>query len=523
LRLFCPIIAAAQELPPYIVTHTDTSSIGYYFLCPIQVRPNPEIRPMLLILDARGDPVYHRPFHASGAGDFKLHDNGLMSFYHQGQIHVMDSTFTVVDSVTTVNGIRLDTHDFLMLSNGHMVLLGFEDVPMDLSGYRMFNRRGSPGDSHAIVECGVVQQLDGDRNVVFEWRARDHYAFDDVDEFFLTDSVDVDWTHFNAIEVDHDGGILVSPRFFNEITKIDRATGSIIWRLGGKRNQFTFTNDADAFLAQHDIRRIASGNITLFDNGRNDTRVHPAAGKEYRLDESSRTAALVWSHVEDSSVFSRAIGNTQRLPNGNTLVNYGLTDRLPAVFTVVDPSGGKVFELTFIDTLRSYRVFNYPHLPWDLPRPVITCFDSGGVVYLDAGPGHASYRWSTGDSTRVIRGVIGDTFTVSVPFGQGGTLHSTPYAADRDGNACRQSSAGWDRAESGFTIEPNFAESRIAIRFERVDADGGSIDIVDPLGCVRLTSRHTPDLQSIVVDVSSLARGLYFVRLDRNIRPFVKR
>lgn len=40
----------------------------------------------------------------------------------------------------------------------------------------------------------------------------------------------------------------------------------MIWILGGRRNQFVFTNDL-RFSRQHDIRRLANGNITLFDNG----------------------------------------------------------------------------------------------------------------------------------------------------------------------------------------------------------------------------------------------------------------
>ena len=44
----------AQEAPLYIATHYDAPSTGYYFLCPIQVGPNPRIPPMLLILNGSG-------------------------------------------------------------------------------------------------------------------------------------------------------------------------------------------------------------------------------------------------------------------------------------------------------------------------------------------------------------------------------------------------------------------------------------------------------------------------------------
>ena len=61
----------------------------------------------------------------------------------------------------------------------------------------------------------------------------------------------------------------------DEITKIDRQTGDIIWRLGGVNNEFTFLNDSldfqhsipTPFCYQHDIRRLRNGNITIYDNG----------------------------------------------------------------------------------------------------------------------------------------------------------------------------------------------------------------------------------------------------------------
>jgi len=69
------------------------------------------------------------------------------------------------------------------------------------------------------------------------------------------------------ISYDNDGNLLISSRHLDEITKINRTTGSIIWRLGGKNNQFAFPNDSLGFSHQHAIRRIGNENILLFDNG----------------------------------------------------------------------------------------------------------------------------------------------------------------------------------------------------------------------------------------------------------------
>src|SRR5690606_33427409 len=108
----------------------------------------------------------------------------------------------------------------------------------------------------------------------------------------------IDYAHGNAVELDSDGNILISSRHMNEITKIDRTTGEIIWRWGGKNNEFTFVNDTLAFSFQHDIRRLPNGNVTLFDNG-NHHKPPRSRAVEYELDEVNKTATVVWQYPEE--------------------------------------------------------------------------------------------------------------------------------------------------------------------------------------------------------------------------------
>ncbi len=122
------------------------------------------------------------------------------------------------------------------------------------------------GNPNAIVIGLIIQEIDENKNVVFQWRSWDHFNIIDAIYIDLTLPI-VDYVHGNALELDNDGNILLSSRHLNEITKIDRVTGEMIWRMGGVHNQFTIVNDTIPFHYQHDIRRIANGNITLYDNG----------------------------------------------------------------------------------------------------------------------------------------------------------------------------------------------------------------------------------------------------------------
>src|SRR6185436_5773772 len=229
------------------------------------------------------------------------------------------------------------------------------------------------------------------------------------------------------IDVDNDGNLLLSTRNFSEITKINRADSSIMWRLGGKQNEFTFANSPLPFYAQHDIRKLSNGHITLFDNGEY-LVPHGCRGVEFELDEVNKIATQKWDYMYDSTISARSLGNVQRLANSNTLVNFGNSINSDISFVVVDSSGSKIVQL---DGITSYRVFYYPSLPWQLHRPQITSLDSLGLTWLDAGAGYASYLWSNGHTTQKIAlPAVPDTFNVFVPIGTEGFISSENFIED---------------------------------------------------------------------------------------------
>jgi hypothetical protein len=122
----------------------------------------------------------------------------------------------------------------------------------------------------------------------------------------------------------------------DEITKIDRSTGDILWRLGANavNNEFTFIGDSRAFSHQHDIRRLPNGDITLFDNGNYDDP-EVSRGVEYRLDETAKTATMVWEYHHNPEIFGGFMGDVQRHDDGRTTMGgrsfpFGrVTDFLP--------------------------------------------------------------------------------------------------------------------------------------------------------------------------------------------------
>jgi hypothetical protein len=228
-------------------------------------------------------------------------------------------------------------------------MLGYDPQIVDMSAIV------PGGDPNATVIGAVIQELDRNKHVIFQWRTFDHFKVTDATREDFTAST-IDYVHPNTIEIDTDGNLLLSSRHMDEITKIDRKTGSIIWRWGGKNNQFKYPGDSVGFSHQHTIRRTSSGSLLMLDNGNYRQSVYSSV-VEYTLDEVAKTARLFWQYRHTPDVFAIAMGSVDRLSNGNTLIGWGTTN--PAI-TELRPDGSVAFELQLPDSIVSYRVFRMP-------------------------------------------------------------------------------------------------------------------------------------------------------------------
>jgi hypothetical protein len=519
LLLLMQWATAVSQVQPYHVTVYDSSkTAGYYFLVPTRVTNAGQGFHAQMILDRFGELVYYRPLlYSNGSPDFKVQKNGMISYFLNLKYYILDSTFTVVDSVACKNGISTDEHEMQILPNGNFLILGYESVFMNLSAIDWFKPAGTHGSSVANVKCVVIQEQDPAKNVVFEWHSKDYFAFTDADSLWFSNPNNVDWTHSNALDLDNDGNILLSTRHFDEITKINRLDSSIIWRFGGKQNQFTLLNDTIPFYGQHYVRRNTNGNLTLFDNG---FRVltapyHGARALEYQLDEVNKTAALVWGYVYDSTMYSRAMGNVQRQPNGNTLVNFGFNSVNNVTFVVVDSMKNKVFELFFPDSETTYRAFNFQQLPWMFHRPEVSCFDSAGSYWLAAAPGQASYEWNNGDTNRIIQVTAGDTFFVWVPYGGKGFISSERFIVTDMLDPCNTGATAIPSfGNNEFEIYPNPAGEKLYINWLSGINNTAAYSLYNVLGEKIMTGELSTATRTSVIDISSLPRGLYVIEIS---------
>ena len=246
LLSYFAFLTAFAQIPPYVAEDFGEVEQGYYFMTPNYFQGASNDLSEAVILDGRGNVVFHQP--VPYVSDFRVWPNGRMSYAARGKHVLLDGGFMLVDSVSCANGVTNDLHELRILANGNYLVLGSEEITMDLSGYTCFQNGTAAGSPTAIVEAAVIQELNAAQDLVWEWHAIDHFDFLDVDTTRLNNPNNVDWTHSNALELDTDGNVLLSSRHFNEITKIDRNTGEVIWRLGGVQNDFGFGSDPGFFL-----------------------------------------------------------------------------------------------------------------------------------------------------------------------------------------------------------------------------------------------------------------------------------
>jgi hypothetical protein len=300
-----------------------------------------------------GRPLFY--IHApSSLLDFKVQPNGMITYYSTSAAGyvVLDARY---NKITTVQcqGYPTDNHDFRILPNGNYLLFGFDS----LMNYDISGIVGSPKVVSAVGV--VIQELDPNQNVVWQWRGWDEGNFvpEDMQHPETVTKDDMDAIHANAIDVDDDGNVILSSRHLSEVTKISRTTGHIIWRMGGKNNEFTFIDDSLGFSYQHCVRFLPPNHLLLFDNGNYHTPAFSRA-VEYEVNDAAKTAKQVWSFEHDRSIYCPFMGSVQRLSNGNTLIGWGGA-ATPTV-TEVRPDGEVAYEATISTKQLSYRVFRFP-------------------------------------------------------------------------------------------------------------------------------------------------------------------
>ncbi|MGH7972810.1 MAG: aryl-sulfate sulfotransferase, partial [Limisphaerales bacterium] len=366
-------VSVPKDFPNVVITVNTNPSPGYLFL---ETGLDNGAAPYTVIMDNDGLPVWYR---RGRMYDFKVQQNGMITWCLSDDtgFPAFDQDFNYLKTYLTTNGYSSDGHELKILADGSYFMIGYRTNTVDMGQYVQ-------GGVPSIVRETVVQGFTPEGDLIFQWRAWDNYDLRDA-------SGNTDFPHMNGIDIDEDGNVLVSARHLSEVTKIDRNSGDIIWRLSGAHSTFSFVNDTfNGTSFQHNISALGNGRYMVFDNGNYHTP-QVSRAVEYQLDLTNKTATVVWQFRDNPDKYAYWLGNAQRLPSGNTLINF-VRPQYPKAIEV-DTNGVKHFELSFVPGSDSYRAFR---LPWSgvVAAPYLIIepqSDSIALLFNKFGDTHVAY------------------------------------------------------------------------------------------------------------------------------------
>jgi hypothetical protein len=382
-----------RPVPVSVLTPAHDTSPGYVFLAPkkdvVQAGP--------LILDNRGRVVWFDPLDTHGVTDFRVQSyrgKPVLTWWQgqsdkgigNGRYVIMDDHYRQIAIVRAGNGLAGDIHEFLITPQNTALITVYHKIPDDLSPWG--------GPKEGMLNEGVVQEIDiPTGRVLFEWHSAQHV--DPSESYGPKDfSPAWDYFHVNSIDPDGPGRVLVSSRHTHTVYEIRKSDGKILWRLGGKKSDFTIPSAAQ-FAWQHDARREPDGTISLFDNAASRPDQGQAKRSKVlvlRLDRKRHTATLVRSFVHSPPLLSTSQGNAQLLPDGHVFVGWGSNPYA----TEYDRAGHVLFDLRFGgDNVDSYRAFRFPWTGRPTTRPAVALRHHGDrtTVYASWNGATDVARW----------------------------------------------------------------------------------------------------------------------------------
>lgn len=208
---------------------------------------------------------------------------------------------------------------------------------------------------------------------------------------------ETDWFHNNSVWYDENSNtVILSGRHQDAIVALDYATGSLKWILGDKTNwpeeyaEYFFTPVGENFewqWSQHAAMLTPEGNIFLFDNGNNKSKLSdsytPAAesysrGVMYHIDYDAKTIEQIYQYGKErgAEFYSPYISDVDYLEadhylisSGGIVKKNGETQNQPAGITEADElssitveqkTGETIFEIKLpINTYRAEKMPAY--------------------------------------------------------------------------------------------------------------------------------------------------------------------
>ena len=402
-------LSAPSLSPPAVHVTTPPrpgSSAGDVFLAPYQGpgRWGP------MIVDQHGGLVWFRPLgqgqEASRFGVQTYAGAPALTWWQgriirigfgEGEDVIYNTSYHQVARVRAGNGVHADLHVFHLTPQGTAWIDAYLPVKMNLTSVG--------GNAQGVISDSVAQEVDVRTGLVmYEWHALGHVALNESKNPAPKSSYPWDYVHINSISPGGEGDVLISFRNTWSLDDVDLQSGSIRWRLGGRRSSFKL-GPGVTFYWQHDAAFQPGGLISLFDNGSTPPEEKQSRGLLIEPNPGSHTVRLVHQFVNPSKrLLASSQGNTQPLEGGNWMVGYG---GLPN-FTEYDSSGHVLLDGTLAHGEQSFTAGLYP---WNATPP--------GAPAIAKAPAHGGISvaasWNGATAVASWRLLVGSSPTTLQP------------------------------------------------------------------------------------------------------------
>ena len=420
-------------------------------------------------------------------------------------------------------------HDIIGLENGNVLVFAWEVISRDeaVNQGRNPDRVTPTLYSEKIME---IQPVGSDSGlVVWEWRVWDHLiqSYDNsklnfgpissnpqlIDINFKSSATNPDWIHFNSIDYNYDlDQILVSCHNFNELWIIDHSTttaeaaghtggnsgkgGDLLYRWG---NPQAYNVDSSSYLfGQHDAHWIKNGmpfanQIMVFNNGNGRTGGNystveiinpPSNGFLYdtALPYLPASPSWIYNANNEYNFYVAAVSSAEILPNSHVII----TDGLKGTIFEIDSSGNTLW--TYVNPAARPGILNQ------------------GQAAIQ------NQLFTTNYYPSDFPGFTGRSFD--------------PISLIENINLLSDSCNGLVDAQDIFTapdleLFPNPSKGIIHLRSTGLSAEA-NFSLVDVQGSKVFESKVNPIITS-TIDLSSLSKGLYLVRISSNGNDFSQR
>jgi hypothetical protein len=356
-------------------------------------------QPGLMIIDRRGRLVWFSPVTAGKVPfDFNVQEyrgQPVITWWEGkapfgvgfGTGYWAGSSYGPAHPVQAGDGLKADLHELNITSRGTALITAYQQTTADLSAVGG-PKRGPIFASHA-------QEVDlATGKVLFDWDSLEHVP---ISESFRPlpsgkqKNTPYDYFHINSIAEMPNGNLLISARNTWALYQVDRSNGNVVWRLNGKKSDFTM-GPGSHFYWQHHARFFAGGLLTVFDDGASPPEEKQSRGLLLQVDTKAMHVSLRRAYLHPAGFIAANQGSVQVLPDGRVFVGWGNQP----YFTEFSSSGEVLLDGELPVNIQSYRAFTYDWVgrPADPPQAAARANPAGGyVVYASWNGATEIDRW----------------------------------------------------------------------------------------------------------------------------------